>query len=85
MAKIAVALFLFALFAVAMAARVAREEPAAAVDPLEQFKTEISNAIKKLQDLDGEKFKAFLSDGIGSIQQGLTKVNEAIQQKPASA
>ncbi|EDW94397.1 neuropeptide-like 2 [Drosophila yakuba] len=85
MAKIALALFLFALFAVAMSARVAREEPAAAADPLEQIKAEINNVITKLKGLDENKFKEMLTDGITHIQEGLNKVTEVIQPKPTSA
>ncbi|XP_039488625.1 neuropeptide-like 2 [Drosophila santomea] len=85
MAKIALALFLFALFAVAMSARVAREEPAAEVDPLEQFRIEINNAITKIKNMNGDKVKEIISEGIGHIQEGLNKVTEVIQPKPTSA
>ncbi|XP_001972637.3 neuropeptide-like 2 [Drosophila erecta] len=85
MAKIAIAFFLFALFAVAMAARVVREEPSAAADPLENARAVLNKAIDDLKGLTPEKIQGFISEGIENAKDSLDKINDAVQQKQSKS
>ena len=85
MVKLAICILVFALFALALSARVPREESNPAQEFLTKAQGDFNEFIEKLKALDAKKVEGLFKDGLNTVQEGLQKLNETFLQAPAAS
>ncbi|XP_033158685.1 neuropeptide-like 2 [Drosophila mauritiana] len=88
MAKLALCILVFALFALALSARVPREEPAEQNlinEYIDKAAASIKELTQKIQEFEPKKAEELAKEGINTITTFVQKVNETFHQAPAAS